>query len=90
MAHKFYSPLPLGFEMKQSYQPNMIKSIGGVAFIAIMTGVIIRMSSSSLPKAVGDPAKRRAENQVHVSQVEKPVEKARQQFSGLRSKINAP
>lgn len=83
MAHKYTGPLPPGFELKRSYQPNMLWSIGGVAFIAIVTGVIIRMSSSGLPQAAGDSAKRRAENQVHVSQVEKPVEKARQQFGGL-------
>lgn len=83
MAHKNQGPLPPGFEMKQCYQPNMLKSIGVVTFIAIVTGVVIRMSSSSLPQAAGDPAKRRAENQVHVSQTEKPVEKARQQFGGL-------
>lgn len=83
MAHKYEGPLPPGFEMKQCYQPNMWKGLGAAVFVAVVTGVILRWPSGSLPPAASDPMQKRAVNNVHVAQVEKPVEKAKQQFGGL-------
>lgn len=83
MAHKYEGPLPPGFELKRCHQPNMLKALGSVTFVAIAIGITMRLTDSGVPQSTMDPAKRRAENQVHVSQVEKPVEKARQQFGSL-------